>query len=91
MAHKHGHVAKAKETIFPVAHITFRVRETDVDGTTFALFAGEPKDIAPSRALFTGFVERDMGKQLRKLADLIDDINDKQALADLRQKVGTTT
>lgn len=87
MAHRHGYVKNAKETIFPIAHFTVRVRETDLDGCTFSLFAGEPKDIGPGRALFSGFVERSMGAELRKLADLIDDINDRQALADLKAAV----
>lgn len=85
MAHKHGYVKEAKEDIFPIAHITVRVRRTQKDGNWFALFAGEPKDMGPGRALFTGTVERQMGAQLRKLADLIDEINDQQALDDLRQ------
>lgn len=62
-------MAGAREE-FPVGHILF---EVDGGPGTFALIAGEA-EIKNRRPLFTGFVERGMGDQLRRLADRFDEL-----------------
>ena len=56
---------------YEVAHITFEVSPED---KTFALIAGQALEAKDRRPLFTGFVEKGMGTQLRKLAHRFDDL-----------------
>lgn len=57
-----------------VGHITFRTRRCTRNGITFALLAGDPESPKFEKALFTGFVERGMGSQLRRLAHHFDEL-----------------
>lgn len=73
-----GHSVKAKSRHpdaprdhHQVGHITFEIMPAD---GTFALIAGEAVLQKDRRPLFTGFVEKGMATQLRKLAHAIDEI-----------------
>lgn len=59
---------------FEVAHVTFELIAKD---GTFGLFPGLAENAKERRPLFTGFVEKGMGTQLRKLAHAIDEIEAK--------------
>ena len=61
----------AERLQYPVAHITFEVSRKN---GTFGLFPGLAENAKERRPLFTGFVEKGMGTQLRKLAHLCDEI-----------------
>jgi hypothetical protein len=61
---------------FQVAHVRFEVCDHPEHGKTFALFAGDPLDPKFQRPLFTGFVHRGMGTQLRRLAHRIDELEE---------------
>lgn len=54
-----------------VGHILF---ELSVENASFALIAGDALTANDRRPLFTGFVQRGMGQQLRDLADRFDQI-----------------
>ncbi|MBL4767877.1 MAG: hypothetical protein JKY94_09205 [Rhodobacteraceae bacterium] len=60
-----------------VGHITFRTRRCPKVGITFALLAGDPQSPSFEKALFTGFVEKGMGTQLRRLAHHLDELEAK--------------
>ena len=56
---------------FPVSHFLFAV---DGGPMTFGLYAAEPEGSKNRRPLVTGFIERGMGDQLRRLADRVEEI-----------------
>ena len=56
---------------YEVAHITFEVSPED---KTFALIAGQALEAKERRPLFTGFVGKGMGPQLRTLAHRLEHI-----------------
>lgn len=59
---------------FRVGHILFEVCDHPEHGKTFALIAGEATEDKMRRPLFTGFVQRGMGTQLRRLAHRFDEL-----------------
>ncbi|GAA6190876.1 hypothetical protein [Phaeobacter sp. NW0010-22] len=59
---------------FRVGHVLFEVCDHPQNGATFALIAGEATEAKFKRPLFTGFVQRGMGTQLRRLAHHFDDL-----------------
>ncbi|UWQ77372.1 transposase [Leisingera sp. M658] len=61
----------ARREKFRVGHVLF---EVDGGPGTFGLFAAEADEPKHRRPLFTGFVERGMGDQLRRLADRFDEL-----------------
>jgi len=67
---KAGRRIPTRQTTYPVAHVTFRISEYADGQETFALYAGDPD--MRERPLFTGFVEAEMGGQLRDLAKKVD-------------------
>lgn len=81
MAHKHGYVKPDRETDYPVAHVTFRIKENMRDGNTFALVAGDAAQAKDRKPFFTGFIDKDMAQQLRDLAKKIDQLAAKAELS----------
>ncbi len=59
---------------YRVGHILFEVCDHPENGKTFALIAGEATEAKFLRPLFTGFVQRGMGTQLRRLAHRFDEL-----------------
>ena len=59
---------------FPVGHVLFEVCDHPEHGRTFALFAGEATEAKQRAPLFTGFVQRGMATQLRRLAHRFDEL-----------------
>ncbi|MDO6523249.1 hypothetical protein Q4578_16755 [Shimia thalassica] len=57
-----------------VGHITFRVTNCPRGGVTYALIPHEAFHAKDRKVLFSGHVERGMGKQLRRLAHVFDDL-----------------
>lgn len=81
MAHKHGHVTPDAVTDYPVAHVTFRIRENARDGNTFTLVAGDAAQAKDRKPFFTGFVEPQMAAELRALAKKLDQLAAKMELS----------
>lgn len=80
MSHRDGYIVPSKVTDFPIGHVTFQVRETLQDGTTFALVAGDAAKAKDRRPAFTGHVGPQMAAELRALADKLDKIRDRQLM-----------
>ncbi|ABF64367.1 hypothetical protein TM1040_1634 [Ruegeria sp. TM1040] len=59
---------------FRVGHILFELCDHPENGKTFALIAGEATEAKFMRPMFTGFVQRGMGTQLRRLAHRFDEL-----------------
>jgi hypothetical protein len=61
----------------PIAHLTVRTRICPRSGTTFAILGGNPDSPSFEKPLFSGFVEKGMGAELRRLAHHIDELEAK--------------
>lgn len=59
---------------FPVGHITFEVLDHPQNGKTFALIAGDAVSAKDRRPLFSGHIQKGMGRQLRQLAHRLDEL-----------------
>lgn len=71
---RHPEPATYQREGFPVGHILFEVCDHPEHGKTFALIAGEATEAKHLRPMFTGFVTRGMGTQLRRLAHRFDEL-----------------
>lgn len=78
---KAGRRIPTRQTSYSVAHVTFRISEYADGQETFALYAGDAHQSQfRERPLFTGFVEAEMGDQLRDLAKKVDALVAKRKL-----------
>ena len=71
---RHPDPVTFKREQFRVGHVLFEVCDHPEYGKTFALIAGEATEAKMLRPLFTGFVQRGMGTQLRRLAHRFDEL-----------------
>jgi len=71
---RHPDPVTFKREAFRVGHILFEVCDHPENGKTFALIAGEATEAKFLRPMFTGFVQRGMGTQLRRLAHRFDEL-----------------
>lgn len=76
-------MTKVQELAYhPVAHLTVRTRICPRSGTTFAFLGGDPHAPKFERPLISGFVEKGMAKQLRRLAHHLDELEAKLPQSD---------
>lgn len=59
---------------FKVGHVTYEVCDHPVNGATFALVAGEATHKKHGAKLFSGHVSKSMPRQLRVLADRLEEV-----------------
>lgn len=71
---RHPNPKTFKREQFHVGHILFELCDHPEYGKSFALIAGEATEAKYLRPLFTGFVQRGMGTQLRRLAHRFDEL-----------------
>ena len=62
---------------YKLGHITFETCDSQRHGVTFRLIAGEAVHVDKPKSLFTGFVEKGMATQLRRLAHHFDELEGK--------------
>ncbi len=74
MSARHPNPTTCEREGFRVGHILFELSDHPKNGATFALIAGEATEEKHKRPLFTGFVHKGMGTQLRRLAHRFDEI-----------------
>ncbi|SMO99461.1 hypothetical protein SAMN06265173_15413 [Thalassovita litoralis] len=78
---RHPETTGIRRELFQVAHVTFEIVDHPEHGATFALIAGLAANAKDRRPLFSGHIEDGMGKELRKLAHRIDELEPRAAQA----------
>lgn len=74
---RHPETKKIIRERFDVAHVAFEVCDHPINGQTFGLFPGLDEKAEKRPPLFSGYIEKGMGTQLRRLADRIDQLEAK--------------